>query len=261
MGKTISSDAAIGILDAAPVAVILLDARFTCLYANVAAETLTGVNTAEMVGRSLWETFPALQGSVLETQVSRALSDGKRIPFDFHYAPTARWCDVEAVPVKNGIALYMQDVTERRRALDAAQISGNGTGVEIAPNRNSSAGKTILLVDDDESMRRVTKRILSRSGFHVLEAVHGADALRVAVAHSGEIDVLLTDVLMPGIRGPELVEQLMAYAPALRVIYMSGYTDEDISRWGLEPGCAFIHKPFTADGLTAAVSSVLAAAP
>jgi FixJ family two-component response regulator len=81
--------------------------------------------------------------------------------------------------------------------------------------------------------------------------------LRVAAEHHGDIDLLVTDVLMPGIRGPELVEELTIRSPGIRVLYMSGYTDEDISRWGLQPGMAFIHKPFTSEGFSEAVNEVL----
>lgn len=245
------------ILDLAPVGILVLDAEFRCTYANAAAEAFTGVNKAEIVGRSIWETFPALQDSAFDLQVRRALQDGKKIPFDFHYAPTARWFDVEAVPVDEGLAVYLADATERRKALDALQTSRLGEGMAAYNSTAAAAGRTVLLVDDDESMRRVTRRILSRNGFRVIEAEHGADALRVAAEHEGDIDLLVTDVLMPGIRGPELVEELTVRSPGIRVLYMSGYTDEDISRWGLQPGMAFIHKPFTSEGFSEAVNEVL----
>lgn len=258
MGKKISGESAVAVLDAAPVAVIVLDADFNCKYANSAAEQFTGVNVGEITDRSIWETFPALQASAFESQVNRAFSEKKNIPFEFHYAPTARWFDVEAKPLTDGLVVYLLDATERHRVVDSAQ--GNRIGESIPRQAASSepTGKTVLLVDDDESMRRVTHRILARSGFRVIEAQHGADALRVAAAHDGRIDLLVTDVLMPGIRGPELVEELTVLAPGIRVLYMSGYSDDDISRWGLQPGFAFIHKPFTSEGFTDAVNLVLA---
>lgn len=257
MGKKIAIDTALSILDLAPAAILVLDPEFNCRYANSAAEQFTGVNVGEIVDRSIWDTFPALQSSAFETQVNRAFTERKRIPFEFHYAATARWFDVEAVPIPDGLAIYLTDATERRRALDATAGSRLGDGLPSQAPVAAPVGKTVLLVDDDESMRRVTRRILARNGFRVLEAEHGADALRVAAAHNGEIDLLVTDVLMPGIRGPELVEELTVQSPGLRVLYMSGYTDDDISRWGLQPGFAFIHKPFTSEGFTDAVKSVL----
>lgn len=259
MGKKISGETALAVLEFAPLAVIVLDADFNCKYANGAAEQFTGVNASEITDRSIWETFPALQASAFETQINRAFSEQKRIPFEFHYAPTARWFDVEAVPAAGGVAVYLGDATERHRALDAVQSARPGDGIPAQVSSREPTGKTVLLVDDDESMRRVTRRILSRGGFRVIEAEHGADALRVAAAHDGEIDLLVTDVLMPGIRGPELVEELTVRSPELRVLYMSGYTDDDIMRWGLQPGFAFIHKPFTSEGFNEAVNAVLTA--
>ncbi len=99
MGKKISAEAASEILDQAPTAIIVVDGHWLCSYANASAEVFTGVNRAEITGRSLWDTFPALEASSFETQVRRASDDRKRIPFEFHYAPSARWFDVEAVRV------------------------------------------------------------------------------------------------------------------------------------------------------------------
>ncbi|MBA2688060.1 MAG: response regulator [Gemmatimonadaceae bacterium] len=258
MGKKISGESAVAVLDATPLAVIVLDADFNCKYANSAAEQFTGVNAGEITDRSIWETFPALQASAFESQINRAFSEKKTIPFEFHYPPTARWFDVQATPLTDGLAVYLLDATERHRVLDSAQGHRIGESIPKQAASSEPTGKVVLLVDDDESMRRVTRRILARSGFRVIEAEHGADALRVAAAHDGLIDLLVTDVLMPGIRGPELVEELTVQSPGIRVLYMSGYTDDDISRWGLQPGFAFIHKPFTSEGFTEAVNSVLA---
>ena len=208
----------------------------------------------EQVGLEGCLSIPGLYG-----QVKRAMAEGKRIPFEFHYAPSAKWCDVEAVPVSGGVAVYLLDTTERHKALDRSKGARIGEDLPLQKAPAAENGLTVLLVDDDESMRRVTRRILARSGFSVLEAEHGADALRVAAQHQDKIDLLVTDVLMPGIRGPELVEELIVRSPNLRVLYMSGYTDDDISRWGLQPGMAFIHKPFTSEGFTEAINEVLAA--
>lgn len=259
MAKKIPVETAEAVLNHAPVAVLVLNSDCVCTYANTAAEAFTGVNSAEIIDRSIWETFPALQSSAFEGQVKRAMAEGKRIPFEFHYAPSAKWCDVEAVPVSGGVAVYLLDTTERHKALDRSKGARIGEDLPLQKAPAAENGLTVLLVDDDESMRRVTRRILARSGFSVLEAEHGADALRVAAQHQDKIDLLVTDVLMPGIRGPELVEELIVRSPNLRVLYMSGYTDDDISRWGLQPGMAFIHKPFTSEGFTEAINEVLAA--
>jgi PAS domain S-box-containing protein len=257
MGKKISTESALAALDRAPIAILVLDPNYRCKYANAAAEEFLGVNVSEIIDRSIWETFPALQSSAFESQVSRAFVEQKQIPFEFYYPPAAKWFDVQAAYLLDGMAVYMADATERRAAVDASQSTRIGETLEGEPPSPAETGTTVLLVDDDESMRRVTRRILTRSGFRVLEAEHGADALRVAAAHDGNIDLLVTDVLMPGIRGPELVEELTIRSPEIRVLYMSGYTDEDISRWGLDSGVAFIHKPFTTEGFSDAVNQVL----
>ena len=112
--------------------------------------------------------------------------------------------------------------------------------------------KTILLVDDDESVRAVVVRILEKQGHTELEAEHGADALRLAAGYDGEIHLLITDTYMPGLRGPEIFEKLKAARPRVNVLFMSGYRSEDLQRSGVDP-TAFLKKPFTVEELTEAV--------
>lgn len=96
-----------------------------------------------------------------------------------------------------------------------------------------------------------------RQGYTVLVAANADEALRLFEAHQS-IDVLLTDVVMPGASGPELTRQLVEQRPSLRVIYMSGYTEDAIVQHGvLEPGIAFLNKPFTSETLGAKIREVL----
>jgi PAS domain S-box-containing protein len=119
--------------------------------------------------------------------------------------------------------------------------------------------ETILLVDDEKSLRKLGKRVLSDAGYRVLEASDGAMALRVAAEEVGEIDLVVTDVEMPTLGGRGLVSELHELSPAIRVLFMSGYTDNEILRRGLRSAEApFLQKPFTAESLRAAVRSVLA---
>ena len=91
--------------------------------------------------------------------------------------------------------------------------------------------------------------MLARLGYTVLVATNADEAVRL-FEHHGAVDVLLTDVVMPGASGPELTRQLVERYPALKVIYMSGYTDEAVIHHGvLEPGVLFLHKPFSSEGL------------
>jgi two-component system, cell cycle sensor histidine kinase and response regulator CckA len=116
---------------------------------------------------------------------------------------------------------------------------------------------TVLVVEDEKGLRELTRRLLGRLGYTVLVAANADKALRLFDANPS-IDLLLTDVVMPGASGPELVRQLVERRPALKVIYMSGYTDEAIIHHGvLEPGIAFLHKPFTSETLGRKLHEVL----
>ena len=111
--------------------------------------------------------------------------------------------------------------------------------------------ETVLVVEDEEVVREMATEILRESGYHVLEAKHPNDALILSAQHQGEIHLMLTDVVMPQMSGRDLAEQLTALRPEMKVLYMSGYTDDAIVHHGvLEEGTAFIGKPFSIDGLT-----------
>jgi two-component system cell cycle sensor histidine kinase/response regulator CckA len=109
--------------------------------------------------------------------------------------------------------------------------------------------ETILVVEDQPAVRAVIRDTLARHGYRVLEAANGAEALSILKKHDGEVHVLLTDVVMPGMSGRNLAEQLVTERPDLRVLYTSGYNDDMIVHDVLEGGLAFIQKPFTPDVL------------
>ena len=122
----------------------------------------------------------------------------------------------------------------------------------------ASSGETVLLVEDQDDVRTLTLRILEREGYVVLPAASGQDALALAASHADRIHLLLTDVVMPGLSGREVAEQLTAMRPGTRVLFMSGYTDNVIAQRGvLDPGMAFLSKPFTPETLAAKVRDVL----
>jgi len=119
-------------------------------------------------------------------------------------------------------------------------------------------GETVLVVEDDDQVRAVVLGILRRAGYVVLEGRNAAHALTVVAAHHAEIKLLLTDVVMPGLSGPELARQLRSQRPELRVLCMSGYTDDAVLQHGiLEAEMAFIQKPLTPDALLRRVREVL----
>jgi two-component system cell cycle sensor histidine kinase/response regulator CckA len=117
---------------------------------------------------------------------------------------------------------------------------------------------TILVVEDEEGVRRIVERILARNGYDVLTAASGKQALALSESHIGGIDLLLTDVVMPQMSGKELAETLAPIRPDMKIAYMSGYTDDIILRsTSMSDSTDLLHKPFTADDLLAKVRSVL----
>ena len=118
--------------------------------------------------------------------------------------------------------------------------------------------ETILLVDNEQSVRQLARQVLQKSGYTVIEASDGAAALRECRAHAGRVDLLLTDVVMPGMNGRELAIAVSKLCPTLKVLYMSGFADQLIVHDGvLEPGLAFLPKPLTVETLTRKVRAVL----
>jgi two-component system cell cycle sensor histidine kinase/response regulator CckA len=121
-----------------------------------------------------------------------------------------------------------------------------------------SGGETILIVEDDPALRKMAAEVLSDTGYKVLTAPSGADALDVAAEHQGPLDILLTDIVMPGMTGRELAEQIVARFPRTRVLYMSGYTDDAIVNHGLQDQSMHVlQKPFTHQELVRHVHEAL----
>jgi two-component system cell cycle sensor histidine kinase/response regulator CckA len=126
------------------------------------------------------------------------------------------------------------------------------------PPATLRGSETILLVEDDDQVRAVARGILSRCGYHVIEARNAGEALLHSESHPGRIHLLVSDVVMPQMSGPELAKRLARARPDMRVLCMSGYTDDSIVRHGvLEAHMAFLQKPITPESLTAKVREVL----
>jgi len=118
--------------------------------------------------------------------------------------------------------------------------------------------ETVLIVEDDDSLRKLARTVLKQNGYKVLEAENGEDALRVSETHDGSIELMITDVVMPKMSGKETAERLQLLYPQMKVIYMSGYTDDAIVHHGvLAPGLNFLEKPFTPENLARKVREVL----
>jgi DNA-binding NtrC family response regulator len=114
------------------------------------------------------------------------------------------------------------------------------------------------LVEDEEAVRKLAVQFLRRHDYFVLEALHGSDALLVCEQHQGPVQLMVTDVVMPGMSGRELAERLSSLHPEMKVLYMSGYTDNAIVHHGvLDEGPNYIQKPFSMEMLAKKVREVL----
>jgi PAS domain S-box-containing protein len=121
-----------------------------------------------------------------------------------------------------------------------------------------SGNETILLAEDEESLRRLTRNTLEFCGYKVLEAKDGVEALEVSDRHAGPIDLLLTDIMMPEMGGRALAQELLRRRPNVRLVYMSGYTGEAVGTRGpVDPGSFFLPKPFTRETLTSKIREAL----
>jgi len=129
---------------------------------------------------------------------------------------------------------------------------------EQTPVDDLSGSETVLIVEDDDSLRKLARKTLQHHGYKILEAENGEGALRICKEHEGPIQLMITDVVMPKMGGKETAERLQPLHPQMKVIYMSGYTDDAIVHHGvLAPGLNFIEKPFTLEGLARKVREVL----
>jgi two-component system cell cycle sensor histidine kinase/response regulator CckA len=169
-----------------------------------------------------------------------------------------------------GLATVYGIVTQAGGEVSIASSPGLGTTVTVllpvaasSPDAPAArpesvpvggSGETLLVVEDEAALRDVAGRILSGAGYRVLAAECGPEALELAAAHEGAIDLLVSDVVMPGMLGKDLADRLCIARPETRVLYMSGYAQPVLHTHGtLEPGVALLEKPFTANDLLTAV--------
>jgi two-component system cell cycle sensor histidine kinase/response regulator CckA len=136
-----------------------------------------------------------------------------------------------------------------------------GIGVSKSPSRSkvtARGSETVLLAEDEEGVRTLARLILQKNGYKVLEARHGGEALLICEQHQNAISLLITDVVMPNLSGRQLADRLLPLQPEMRVLYLSGYTDDAIVRHGIvNADTPFLPKPFTPDALAQKVREVL----
>jgi CheY-like chemotaxis protein len=142
--------------------------------------------------------------------------------------------------------------------LPCAPVSAQASEAPAMRVPSPCGSETILLVEDDDGVRRLLSTLLSRRGFRVLDAGSPQEALDLFAARGSEVDLVLTDMVMPGMNGRELVTHLQAIRPELKVVYMSGYTNDMlVSTGALRPGMAFLQKPLRPDPLAAKIRETL----
>ena len=145
------------------------------------------------------------------------------------------------------IAVYLP------RVLDEVDADSKGANV---PQRGNS--ETILLVEDELSVRALARRVLEKTGYKVIESSSPSDAIRLAQSHRNEINLIVSDVVMPEMNGPAMVSRVLEMCPGARVLFISGYADEDVIGRGLNnPGMTLLQKPFSAQELVERVRQVL----
>ncbi|HWY20583.1 MAG TPA: ATP-binding protein [Candidatus Acidoferrum sp.] len=151
--------------------------------------------------------------------------------------------------------VYLPRVAEL--AQTAAQVTAPAESVAPEPGT-----ETVLLVEDEANLRYLARQFLEKQGYRVIDAADGAVAMQIAVAHEGVIHLLLTDVIMPGMNGRELAQHISEIRPNVKVLYMSGYTENVIGRNGtLDAGVRLLQKPFTLRDLKSKVREVLDSTP
>jgi CheY-like chemotaxis protein len=158
---------------------------------------------------------------------------------------------VSQVQIKEAREVLCSD--SLRWCVDGKQEFSEGDEVRI-----SDGTETILLVEDDEVVRKLISKVLGNEGYRLLEAANGVAALSICAQYEERIHLLLTDVIMPGMNGRDLADRLVPQYPEMKVLFMSGYTDDVIVHHGvLDEGTAFIQKPFAPDVLARKVREVL----
>ena len=216
----------------------------------------TGRELSEEAKRSLFEPVfragpPPSSNSIANAHRTIRLNGGD---VAIHIEPTGRTSI--RIYVKKAAPIPPSGAAEIPRA----EVAESLPPVEGAPETGGRLERayTVFVVDDEESVRTLIARTLRTAGYRVVEASDGRSALEIAGAHSGSIDLLVTDVVMPGMNGREFADRLTTLRPGVKVLYVSGYTNDAVIRSGLlPPGTAFLQKPFPLASLLEKVREML----
>lgn len=175
--------------------------------------------------------------------------------------------DKEKLEIRKILGREGTDCTDRENGTFAVEtagpqvhnllVPGVDSGREVTPLDYRRGNETILVVDDEDSLRTVIGDLLTNLGYNILSTSNGPDALALAEEYPGKIDLLLTDVVMDPLSGPALAEALTHIRPEMKVVYISGYAATLAPDGTLKPGTVLVHKPFTMKMLSAKLREVL----
>ena len=211
--------------------------------------------TLESSGAAIWgerllEPWLAAEGQAREAELGVAAA------YQIVRQNQGDW-SVDGAKLHLYLPIASEAELEAERALAATQVAAPPPAVEVAAEPETTLD-SILVVEDEGGIRALVRKILRRQGYQVLEASNGEEALRLLAEPGTKVDLLLTDVMMPGMNGVELSQKALAQDGSLKVLFVSGYTDESVLEAGQFPaGTAFLQKPFTLGSLLGKVREVL----
>jgi two-component system cell cycle sensor histidine kinase/response regulator CckA len=273
------------LIHASPLAVITVDLDGIVLTWNPAAEQIFGWSEVEVLGRTIpivpkdqWQDFrnsleEQLSGeSHFGVELRRLRKDGTLVDVSLWTAPlhnqNGRMIASMSLFADTSRQKRLEEQFRQSQKMEAVGKLAGGVAhdfnnlLTVTPTKGlkdiPQGTETVLLVEDEEEVRTLARLVLQRNGYHVLEATHGEEALRFCEQLQETIHLLVTDVIMPRMNGRQLAERLRQLRPDVKVLYISGYTDDAVVRHGiLNRDTSFIQKPFTTDTLAQKVREVL----